>query len=696
MRLLALGTLVCMLFQANAVFAEGACCRPSGVCEVVTNPLVDCGPGYQGDNSTCTVGLCPVPTGACCLPTADADCQVEEPLVCEGLGGVYKGNSLECSEIVCSVVVTPFVDALPIPPIAQPTSGDVGGTASYALALVTVEQKLHRDLPPSTVWAIDDGSGAVFPGPTIEASPGNQVDITWLNDLRGADNALLEAHSLDVDVCYPGAVAGPPQAAMTVQGAHAASPSSGMPDEGIWPGQQWDAAFANEQPAATLWYRDRALGTSHLSNYLGLAGLYLLRDATGPALPTGAQDVPLILQDRTIDGDGVFVYPDGLETTSTHSIALVNGKVWPYLDVARGTYRFRIVNASGGRTFLLSLSDGIPMTVIGNDLGLVPRSTIVDQVLVSPGERVEVLADFSELAAGTEVVLSNAAPAPFPGYENQGVIRDVLKFVVGATTAPTIFAPDELADIETLAPETAREERTFVLSRNTGSCSPFVWDINGASWGDTIVRPSLGATELWHLANTSIDTHPMHIDAGFQIVEKRAFEMVDGAPVAFGQAFPLGPAETGWKDTVRVPPGQLVTIALRFEDFQGRFAYHSNIYEHADNAMAGQFIVSTQCGDGFVGAPEEACDDGEESAACNADCSLTLCGDGYRNELSEACDDGNLDDGDGCSSDCQFDVDGGEPMPVDSCGCKTGSGSTGALPVFVFFLLLSFVRRRGA
>jgi spore coat protein A len=480
--------------------------------------------------------------------------------------------------------------------------------------------------------------------------------------------------------------------AMTVKGAHASSQALGMPDNTILPNQESLSIFDNSQEAATLWYHDRTRGTSSLNNYLGASGLYLIRKPDSHELPNGEHDIPLVLQDRTIDGNGQLVYPDGLETTTTHSLALVNGKVWPYLEVDRGSYRFRIANASGGRTFRLGFSNGLPFTVIGGDLGLLPTSTMTDRVTVAPGERLEVVVDFSGLLPGTEVVLTNDAPAPFPGFENQGVIPEILKVVVGSASAPTIKVASELGSVEPLSPENAAEERTLILGRDTGECSPFAWNINSTNWGDTIIRPRLGTTEVWHIANTTRDMQPIHIDTAFQIFSKSNFEFVNGDVVATNETFPLAPEEAGWKDSVRVGAGEMVSIVLAFDDFEGRLAFHSNILEHADNAMLGQYVVTTTCGDGFAGAPAEQCDDSGASAECNSDCTLARCGDGQVNELAgEVCDDGGLEAGDGCSPACQLEETA--ETPDGGCGCKA-TGVPDASTLGGLFLLLIFVVRR--
>src|SRR5690606_4930958 len=128
-----------------------------------------------------------------------------------------------------------------------------------------------------------------------------------------------------------------------------------------------------------------------LNVYMGLAGFYLIRDAAEQVLdlPTGAYDVPLVIQDRTFRPDGSLRYPAQWNGHVVHDTILVNGKVWPFLAVDKGLYRFRVLNGSGTRTYRLRLSDDRSFVLIGNDGGLLPAVVEVNSVTVAPGERVE-------------------------------------------------------------------------------------------------------------------------------------------------------------------------------------------------------------------------------------------------------------------------------------------------------------------
>jgi hypothetical protein len=185
----------------------GACCAAEGSCSVVTDPGGACTGTYQGAGTSCSPNLCPQPTGACCLPDATATCSEVTALDCTAQGGTFQGDFELCSATECPVVLEPFVDALPLPAVAQPTSGSPGGAASYTMAMREVQQQLHSDLPPTTVWGFSDGpTGGGYPGPTIEAASDQPVTVTWQNDLRDlATGQLRTVHAMPVDNCMHGA-----------------------------------------------------------------------------------------------------------------------------------------------------------------------------------------------------------------------------------------------------------------------------------------------------------------------------------------------------------------------------------------------------------------------------------------------------------------------------------------------------------
>jgi spore coat protein A len=513
--------------------------------------------------------------------------------------------------------------------VAQPTSGSPGGTAAYTLAIRQIQQRLHRDLPLTTVWGFGDGpTGATYPGPTIEAGRDQPVTVTWVNDLRDG-GVLRSTHYLPVDTCPHGADDASPRTVIHLHGGHVPAAFDGYPEATFLPGEQVTYQYPNTQLPATLWYHDHALGITRLNVYMGLAGFYLIRDAveTGLGLPAGEFEIPLVIQDRSFNADGSLQYPAAWQDHFFGDTILVNGKVWPYLEVKQGKYRFRLLNGSNSRTYTLALSSGKPFQVIGTDGGLLPAPVAVSTLTLTPAERADVVVDFASDPAGTEILLTNSAPAPYPGPPGEGVVPDVMKFVVLPEVGYTAALPTTLRPIEILAEADSVESRIFELRRFAESCSGQAWYINGLGWDDITEFPQLGTTEIWSFVNRSGVTHPMHMHlVMFQVLDEQAFEIQNGVVVPIGPRVPPPPEAAGWKDTVPVPPDEIVRVIARFEDYKGRFPYHCHILEHEDHEMMRQF-QTVLCGDGELD-PDEECDDGNLVAGdgCDATCQLEAIG----------------------------------------------------------------------
>ncbi len=229
--------------------------------------------------------------------------------------------------------------------------------------------------------------------------------------------------------------------------------------------------YPNDQEATNLWFHDHALGTTRLNVYAGMAAYYLLRDQydTGRSdnpigLPADPYEHELAIQDRLFDRKGQLLFPDvtanpllcgkapmtasepassrddrkgGMPPQgSTPSMdchpfwvpeffgdtIVVNGKAWPYLEVEPRRYRFRVLDGSDARFYNLAFADkherpGPDFWIIGSDGGLLDRPvrvTSADRLLIAPGERYDVIVDFTAFA-GKKLTLTNDANAPFPG-----------------------------------------------------------------------------------------------------------------------------------------------------------------------------------------------------------------------------------------------------------------------------------------
>jgi spore coat protein A, manganese oxidase len=517
--------------------------------------------------------------------------------------------------------ITPFVDALPIP-ATMPITHQIDGVAIYDVAMVPFMQKLHRDLAPTPLWGYD----GACPGPTIEARSGVPIRLLWRN-------ALPSTHALRIDPTIHGAEPDKP-AVRTVVHLHGLKV---LPDSDGYPDAWFTSEFAqtgpffktriydypNDQRAATLWYHDHAVGITRLNIYMGLAGLYILRDAVEDSLnlPSGMYEIPLIIQDRNIAPDGSLVYPHPtmppLAEFFGESI-LVNGKICPYLDVEPRKYRFRILNASNARFYRLSLVEsdesgnvtghrGPSFVQIGSDGGLLSQPVPRVSLDPSPGERLDVIVDFAA-HAGNVFVLANDAPAPFP--EGGDVVPpQVMMFRV----ARSLRSPD-LSSLPDRLPAVARPEmgdvvrtRDLVLSEVESESHSvditFMSLINQAHWDDPITeRPTAGSTEIWRIINRTDDAHPMHVHlVQFQIVDRQPFDVNQKSLAFTGPAVPPPHHEQfGLKDTVQSHPGEVVRLLIKFDlptgtlvrrDDAFRYVIHCHILEHEENQMMRPYEV---------------------------------------------------------------------------------------------------------
>jgi FtsP/CotA-like multicopper oxidase with cupredoxin domain len=486
--------------------------------------------------------------------------------------------------------IEPFVDPVPIPSRLIATEHD----GRLTVRIRAGEHGFHRDLPASGIWGFE----GTFPGPTIEAERGQPVTVEWRNELQGAFPVAVtvapEATDPDgVSVqCVPGLSGGEPDrhaAALTGQtvvhlhGGLTPASYDGWAENLSAPGQVAAFHYPMDQRAALLWYHDHVMGITKLDVYAGLAGFWIVRDDRERelALPEGPPfEVPLLIQDRNFDFDangrltGRLVHKTDPEVMEAFPpFTLVNGKVWPVLDVRPATYRFRVLNGSNARTYrLVLMRDGAPelerITQIGTDHGLLrtPAPVPEDGLLLASAERADLLVDFSDLAPGSELTLLNTAAAPFDGStfpaadaeqaaDLDGLLPypQVLRFRVVGEPASRRSIPRALAtDFAPPAAEAlagARRRAIALVEREedgapnmltmrelalaaaaddplvtvTDSDETTSYRVVAAHFEDTTTFfPMLGEYEVWQLINLTGDTHPIHLHLDpFQILARR-------------------------------------------------------------------------------------------------------------------------------------------------------------------------------
>jgi bilirubin oxidase len=422
-------------------------------------------------------------------------------------------------------------------------------------------------------------------------------------------------------------------------------------------GVTWDPGeavfqYANVERAATLWFHDHSLGVTRLNVYAGLAGFYLLRG--GPAdLPDGVlpgpaprpgdprgrsyYEIPLVIQDRSFYEDGSLLYPAGRAVFDGFKgpyvpdsdvppiwnpeffgdTMVVNGRTWPVLDVERRRYRFRVLNGCNARFLILKVvadpaarrpaDPAVALWQLGSEGGFLPGPVQLEQLLIAPAERADVIIDFSSVPAGTALYLINEGPdSAFKGGRagtdftpaNPSTTGQVLKFVVQSRTSPDTSVPPSQLTLPPLVPlgtvdrsrrVSLNEQNSTVLS-HVGPRETLLGTVDGHGkpvlmrWDDPVTEnPALGATEIWEIHNFTADAHPIHVhEVQFQIVDRRKF----------GQktTLPPEPSERGFKDTVIAYPGIVTRLKATF-DRAGLFVWHCHMLEHEDNEMMRPYRV---------------------------------------------------------------------------------------------------------
>jgi spore coat protein A len=538
---------------------------------------------------------------------------------------------------------TPIADAAKggalrkyLEPVPVPGAGIVvaapSGTDRYSFTQTEITRRLHPDLPPTPIWAYDDGSGLAEQagsfGMAVVAQSGTPLTVTYTHDLPRTYPDWIPVDTRLTPL-------GDRVRLMThLHGGFVAADSDGNPavtPDGFGPGQTQRVYYTNQRPqmpASLLWFHDHGLGATRLNVFAGLAAAYILRDEfdTGEepnpiGIPGGRFEVPLVIQDRQFNPDGTFLYPtsdiEGVTWLAEYfgNTMLVNGKVWPFLDVEPRMYRFRVLNGCNARILGLDIG-GARFWQIGAEGGMFDVPVPVNRMVLAPAERADILVDFTKFAGGT-VVMKNHRPrspvsTPAPQLEQVMQIRvGTTVSQPGPTRIPSTLPGGRKADLHD--PVTTRY---ITLNEIDPDESTWFLNLNGVHFdeGPVTETPKVGTVEDWVYVNLTPDTHPMHTHlVTSQVIGRTPFDVeayeegnegqhgvpggIDPTPFATGPMEPPAPEERGLKDTVKANPGYFTTIRAKFDLPAGvttpqSYVYHCHIVEHEDNDMMRPFTVS--------------------------------------------------------------------------------------------------------
>lgn len=461
----------------------------------------------------------------------------------------------------------------------------------------------------TNVWVYNINGIPNYPAVTVEATKGIPTQMTYVNNLTnamyqyltvdqtlhwadpqntmgmapysGADvPAVVHLHGGEV----PATIDGGPDAWWTntssfLKGSAYYSDTGAGPNQAIY-------TYPNVQGSTTLFFHDHALGATRINVHAGLAAFYFIRDPVEatiiPPLPGGPYEIEILIQDRMFDTTGQWLFPDVGVNPGIHPFwvpeffgdaIVVNGKTWPYLNVEPRRYRLRFVNGSNARFY--NLRSKVEFWQIGTDGGLLDTPVKVNNLLLGPGERADIIVDFFKVAEQDKVMnitMTNNAATPYPvGLPVvMGTTDQILQFRVQRKPAVPIIDPsfdpmkktplrigankivrlvnpttgvlapgvvptkkrsmtlNEWLDPITLLPlEMLLNNTKYDGKRPDGSVPAGFVQPDPAidTWYSEIVQE--GTTEVWEIINLTVDAHPMHLHlVQFQLMNRQVFDAI--------------------------------------------------------------------------------------------------------------------------------------------------------------------------
>jgi len=478
------------------------------------------------------------------------------------------------------------------------------------------------------------GYDSTMPGSTFKTRVGEPVVVRHWNDLPR----------------YPGMPAIPQRESVHLHGGHNPAHTDGYPSFVINPGMYRDYYYPNTVPMgnnglpeftespSTMWYHDHGEDLTDFNVIKGMAGFWLTFDDTelnlikNKVLPgwwkstaewneqefmsnNSPYDIPLAITDRRFNADGSFFYdgfPIGSNTDGyLGDVMMVNGKSYPYMYVEPTQYRLRMLGASAGRFFHLSIQDesGVKQSHlrVGNDTWLLPNPIEMREFTMAPANRADVVMDFSRYAPGTVLYLVNTADqtsgtGPKGDLQRLGTTaisnfsERIMKIVVGertpTTPTSTITPASPLRAHEPILPSEISARRTLEFGRGMG-----MWLINQTEFDSqkSFIPMPVGVAEEWTLINGSGGWwHPIHIH-----LESHQLQLLEGRKPGPDYY----PEKQFKSDTTILGPNTTAVIYMKFRTFVGPFAFHCHTTQHEDSMM--MFNIDPHLeGEGYVpGSP---------------------------------------------------------------------------------------------
>ncbi|MCP9828988.1 multicopper oxidase family protein [Synechococcus sp. Lug-A] len=453
---------------------------------------------------------------------------------------------------------------------AQPAGaarlGSVGGVADLELVASATPGRLPGG--PATLLTYNGRS----PGPLLEVNAGDQVRLLLRNDLQEPTN--LHFHGLHI-------------------------PPTGSGDNvflTVPPGGSFSYEFtlAKDHPAGLFYVHPHHHGHSADQVFGGLGGALVVRGDLDriPEVAAASESVLVLKDFASADGTAEAGMGMGMERMLGREgpLLTVNGELNPGLAIpSGGLLRLRLLNASNARIYRLAL-EGHRMVLIATDGGAIATPKALDELLLAPGERADVLVQGNQ-TPGSYRLLN--LPYQRSGHMGMGQVADAPQTLATLNYAGSVAPlplPKTLIPVAALPqPErTRRFSLAHAMGMGMGGMQHGMGGMGGRGMGggdmgfvingqpfdpDRIdTRVALGSTEDWLIVNDDVMDHPFHLHINpFQVISR------DGRPEA----------QRRWKDTVLVKAGEEVRIRVTFKDFTGRTVYHCHNLDHEDLGLMG-------------------------------------------------------------------------------------------------------------
>ncbi|MBP0028486.1 multicopper oxidase family protein [Roseofilum sp. Guam] len=403
------------------------------------------------------------------------------------------------------------------------------------------------------------GYNGQIPGPRLEAKPGDTIQINFQNQLPQTSN--LHYHGLHI-------------------------PPTGTADNvfiAVPPREQFSYEFTlpENHPAVTSWYHPHYHGQVAEQVFKGLAGLLIVRGELDeiPEIKAASEEF-LVLQDFSANRN-FHLSHGAIMLGREGELVTVNGKIKPEFSIpAQGLLRLHLLNASSSRFYRLSL-DEHPFYLIATDGGAISEPVELRELLLAPGERVQVL--ISGDRPPSQYTLSSLpydrGTVGMMGHmrlsSSSNQTQAIATFKYTEPVAP-IPLPKTLIPITPLPePQTLRQ---FTLNHGMTPGRGMVFLINDRVFNHQRidVRVKLNQIEEWEIINPGGMDHPFHIHLNsFQVIGRNQTPE------------PL----LAWKDVVNVRRGETVRLRIQYQDFIGKTVYHCHILDHEDQGMMGMLEI---------------------------------------------------------------------------------------------------------